>query len=174
MASRVRDKLLIKETRRGDLERTAELLRAGCDVNKLASDENTPLMRAASYGHLELVEMLLREGADPNKTANDGASALFWACKGGHEAIARLLLDAGADVNAAREPSVPGNDGVGPSVLNVAIQHAPASLVEALVKAGASLDRRYMEFDPVAYATWCNRLDLVPLLKPRARRTATK
>jgi ankyrin repeat protein len=174
MASRVRDKLLIKETRRGDLERTAELLRSGCDVNKLASDGNTPLMRAAYYGHLELVELLLREGADPNKAANDGASALFWACRCGHEAIARLLLDAGADVNAERESGIPGDDGVGPSVLNVAISHAPASLVEALVKAGASLDRRYMDRDPVEYATWCNRLDLVPRLKPRARRAASK
>jgi ankyrin repeat protein len=174
MASRVRDKLLIKETRRGDVERTAELVRAGCDVNKLASDGNTALMRAASSGHLELVKMLLREGADPNKTASDGASALFWACKGGHEAIARLLLNAGADVNAERESGVPGNNGVGPSVLNVAISHAPPSLVEALVKAGASLDRRYMDRDPVEYAIWCDRLDLVPLLKPRARRAATK
>jgi len=65
MASRVRDKL-IKETRRGDVERTTELLRAGCDVNKLASDGNTALMRAASYGHLELIKTLLEEGADPN------------------------------------------------------------------------------------------------------------
>ena len=174
MASRVRDKLLIKETRRGDVDRVVELLRAGCDVNKLASDGNTPLMRAASYGHVELVKLLLREGADPNKTANDGASALFWACKGGHEAVANLLLEAGADANAARDSSVPGDDGVGPSVLNVAIIHAPATLIEALVVAGASLDRRYMGRDPVEYASWHNRTDLVPLLRPRARRAVSK
>jgi hypothetical protein len=35
MASRVRDKLLLKETRRGDVARVAELIRPGTDVNKL-------------------------------------------------------------------------------------------------------------------------------------------
>src|SRR5262245_51131262 len=147
MASRVRDKLLIKETRRGDVERVTELLRAGCDVNKLASDENTALMRAAYYGHADLVAMLLREGADPTKPAKDGASALFWACRCGHEATARMRIVAGANVNATRASDI-RDDGVGPSVLNVAISHAPASVIEALVRAGASLEYRYLDRDP--------------------------
>lgn len=168
MASRVRNKLLIKETRRGDLDRATELIRAGAEINKLASDGNTALMRAASYGYVSLVEMLLREGAEPNKTAHDGASALFWACRGGHEAVADLLIAAGADVNAARDTSKWGGDGVGPSVLNVAISHAPASLVEKLVRAGAALDYRYQDMDAEAFAERY-RPEMVPVLKPRKR-----
>ncbi len=172
MASRVRDKLLIKETRRGDLDRVAELLRAGCDINKLASDGNTPLMRAAYYGHLAVVELLLREGADPNKTAKDGASALFWACRGGHEAIARMLIAAGANVNATRASDT--DDEEGPSVLNVAISCAPAAVIEELVSAGASLEYRYFDRDPVEFAEWHGRPELVPLLRRWRRRAATK
>lgn len=173
MASRVRDKLLIKETRRGDVDRVIELLRAGCDFNRLAADGNTPLMRAAYYGHVELVEVLLREGADPNKTATDGASALFWACRCGHEAVARLLLAAGGNVNATRASDIRDDD-VGPSVLNVAISNAPTSLVEALVREGASLDYRYLGRDAVEFAEWCDRPELVPLLKRPRRRVASK
>jgi len=169
MASRVRDKLLIKETRRGDVERVTELLRAGCDVNKLVSDGNTPLMRAAYYGHADLVAMLLRQGSDPNKTAKDGASALFWACRCGHEAIARMLIAAGANVNATRASDIRDDD-VGPSVLNVAISHAPASVIEVLVSAGASLEYRYLDRDPVEFAEWHGRPELVPLLRRSPRR----
>jgi hypothetical protein len=56
----------------------------------------------------------------------------------------------------------------------LAISHAPASLVEALVSAGASLDYCYLGRDPVEFAEWCDRPELVPLLKPRARRAASK
>jgi hypothetical protein len=73
-------------------------------------------------------------------------------------------------VNATRDSDVPRGDGIGPSVLNVAISHAPPSLVKQLVQAGASLDRRYLGHDAVEYAEWCGRPDLVPVLKPVRRR----
>ena len=53
------------------MERVAELIRAGTDINELASDGNTSLMRAASYGHVSVMKVLLQERADPNKTAKD-------------------------------------------------------------------------------------------------------
>ena len=89
---------------------------------------------------------------------------------GGHEAIANVLLGAGADVNVARDSSTrPKEDG--PSVLAAAIGNkASAALVQKLVRAGASLDYRYLGREMAAYATWCGRPDLVSVLKQTGRR----
>lgn len=173
MASRVLAKRMERESRRGDVERIASLIRDGADVDSLRSDGMTPLMRAAYHGHRDAVRLLLDAGADPNKTAHDGASALFWACVRGHDAIAKLLLVAGADVNATRRPEPP-REGKGPSVLAAAIgRSASAALVEMLVAAGASIDHRYLGWNMREYAAWCGREDLIPLLvqaRPPGRR----
>jgi ankyrin repeat protein len=159
------EKQLVRETRRGRVDRVEELLGKGAGLERLGSDGFTPLMRAAYAGHGDLVGMLLRRAADPNTVAGDGASALFWACARGHAAVAGMLIAAGADVNAVR-------DG-GPSVLNIAIRsQAPAELVRALLKAGASVEHRYLGKDMAGYADWCGRGDLVPILKPRHPRLA--
>jgi ankyrin repeat protein len=166
MTSRVRAKRMVKETRRGDLERVDEMLRRGADINKLAPDGMTPLMRASYQGHGELISHLLRHGADPNKTAKDGASPLFWACLRGNELVADLLIAASADINAVRASDPPSNEN-GPSVLAAAISgSAPATLVQKLVRAGASLDYRYLGRDMRAHAEWCGRSQLLSVLKP--------
>jgi ankyrin repeat protein len=161
--SRFLDKQLVHETYRGRLDRAEELLAKGADINKLASDGFTPLMRAAYQGHRDLVGMLLQRGADPNGTAKDGASALFWACVRGHAPVAEMLMAAGAAVNAVRDD--------GPSVLNAAISNKGSdALVQALIRAGASLEHRYLSRDVLQYAEWCGRQDLLPLLKREGRR----
>ena len=162
--SRFLDKQLVYESNRGRVDRVEELLAKGAKLNRLASDGFTPLMRAAYAGHDELVELLLQRGADPNVTAKDGASALFWACVRGHEGVAKRLIAAGADVNAVREGDY--------SVLNAAIgnHNVAAALVEALIRAGASLDHKYLKMDILQYADWCNRQDLVRLIKRKGWR----
>jgi uncharacterized protein len=153
------DKQLVRASRAGQMDRVAELLEGGAGLERLDGDGFTPLMRAAYHGHDDLVEMLLRRGADVNATAADGASALFWACVRGHATVAERLIAAGAEANAVR-------DG-GPSVLNVAIGNgAPSGLVEALLRAGASVDHRYFGKDMAEYAAWEGRPDLLPILKP--------
>jgi ankyrin repeat protein len=160
--SRFLDKQLVAETYRGRTDRVEDLLARGADVNRLASDGFTPLMRAAYAGHGQLVRLLLQHGADPNTTARDGASALFWACVRGHESVAEMLLAAGADVNAVR-----GSDC---SVLHAAIgNNGSAALVQALLRKGASLERRFLGWDALRYAEWCGRQDLLPLLKHQGR-----
>jgi ankyrin repeat protein len=157
------DKQLIHETNRGRSDRVAELLARGADIDRLAPDGFTPLMRAAYQGHKDLVRFLLQEGANPNATAKDGATALFWACTHGHESVAESLIAAGADVNAVR-------DGVC-SVLNAAVSYGGSSgLVRSLILKGASLDHRYLGRDMLALAEWCGRRDLIPLLQRRGRR----
>ena len=157
------NKQVVKETYRGRVDRVEALLSKGAAINKLGSDEFTPLMRAAQAGHYDLVKVLLQHGADPNATAKDGASALFWACVHEHEPVAILLLDAGADVNASRDGDY--------SVLNAAISKGSLTLIETLVRAGASLENRFFgEKQMYQYAEWCGRNDLAPLLKPKGRR----
>jgi ankyrin repeat protein len=162
--SRYLDKRLIDETYRGRIDRVEELLAKGANPNRLASDGFTPLSRSAYAGHTALVERLLQRGADPNVTAKDGASALFWACVRGHEAIAQTLIAVGADVNAVREGDY--------SVLNAAIGNTTVTtaLVEALIRAGASLDHKYLKMDVLQYAEWCDRQDLVRLIKRKGYR----
>jgi uncharacterized protein len=157
------DKQLIHETNRGRSDRVAELLTRGADIDRLAPDGFTPLMRAAYQGHGDLVRFLLQEGADPNATAKDGATALFWACTRGHEAVAESLIAAGADVNAVRDGAY--------SVLNTAISNGGSgALVRSLILTGASLDHRFLGRDILAHAEWCGRRDLIPLLERRGTR----
>jgi ankyrin repeat protein len=160
--SRFLDKQLAREAHRGRSDRVAELIARGADVNKLASDGFTPLMHAAYQGHHELVRLLLQHAADPNATANDGASALYWACVRGHEIAAETLILAGANVNAAR-------DGVY-TVLHALISNKGSStLVQVLIRNGASLDQQWHGMSILQYAQRCGRPDLVPLLTRNSR-----
>lgn len=158
--SRYLNKQLAIEARRGRLDRVEVLLAKGADINKLAPNGFTPLMSAAYAGHFDLVQAILQHGADPNATDKDGASALFWACVRGHEPVTNLLIAAGADVNAVRDRDY--------SVLNAAIScQGSLALVKSLVKAGASLDHRWLQYDMLQYAEWCERQDLIPFLKSK-------
>jgi hypothetical protein len=75
-----------------------------------------------------------------------------------------MLIAAGAVVNAVREG--------GPSVLNAAIgnDNVTPALVDALIRAGASLDYQYLHRNILQYAEWCGRQDLVPLIKRKGWR----
>jgi hypothetical protein len=166
------DRQLERETRRGLVDRVTELLDQGAALDKVGRGGFTPLMLAAYQGHDELVGVLLRRGADANATAADGATALFWACVRQNAAVALRLIAAGARANAVRECA--GKPSMSYSVLNAAVgSGAPADVVAALLRAGASVDHRFLGRDMVEFATWQGRQDLIPLLKPGRPRRRT-
>jgi ankyrin repeat protein len=171
--SRFLDKQLVRATTSGRLDRVAELLENGADVNRLDRDGLTPLSRASEHGHAQVVRFLLARGADVNRTAKDGAGALFWACVKGHAKVVDILLDSGANVNTARcdigdRYSRP-DDGYSP--LNAAISNGHVEIAKRLVLAGASLDHRWHGMSIAEYAEWCNGFEFLLFLKEQGRMT---
>ena len=81
----------------GNINRVAELLAAGAEVNGRDGKSWTGLMHAASRGYTLVVASLLRAGADSGIRAVDGATALFMASESGHLEIVKMLLDGEAD-----------------------------------------------------------------------------
>lgn len=76
MATEVNDKWfdeLMEHIKGGNLERVAELLHAGHDVNRVSEEESlSPLSLACQHGRLEMAKLLLEHGADvsvPGKVA---------------------------------------------------------------------------------------------------------
>ena len=85
-----------------------QLLKAGADVDKAATDDGaTPLLTASHEGHEGVVEQLLKAGADVNIALTDldgGATPLWIAAHEGHEGVVEQLLKAGADPKCRNEP----------------------------------------------------------------------
>ena len=88
---------------RGDVQKIAQLVKQGADVN--GRQGAPPLILAASAYHTDAVETLLRYGADPNITnVGGGGTALYQVVLGSQvrpvaaEATARVLLKYGAHV----------------------------------------------------------------------------
>ena len=79
--------------RKGDVDRAAQFIDHGADLN--ARDEDigsTPLGWAAKYGQLPMVELLLERGARPSLPDDPPwATPLAWALRRGHPEIAQLL-----------------------------------------------------------------------------------
>jgi ankyrin repeat protein len=167
--SRLIDKQMVRATQTGAVESVRELLDSGASINYLYKDGFTPLMRAAYKGYAELVGVLLSCGADPNRTAADGASALFWASIKGHEAIVELLIAADADVNVARRTDE-NNRNAGYRPINAALSNGHLGIAERLLRAGASLNSRYLRPDIWEYAERHQAAWLLALLKKRRRR----
>lgn len=135
------------------------------DVNARDRTQGTPLHRTAGNGHSELVQLLLSKGADVNATNNAGETALLFAARAGHVMTVNILLTAKASADAQ------DNDGhtalsfaVGYAHLDVvkallaakadpnagerdlplvtAVFHKQAEIAEALLSAGADVNRK--------------------------------
>jgi len=103
-------------------EAAAELIRAGADVNAVATNSMkvAVINSAAASGRVDLVKMVLRAGADPNARQQMGWSALHAAAAHDNVEMAQALLDAGAD------PSLENDDG------HTALDKAGAAVAELL------------------------------------------
>ncbi|PNP81238.1 hypothetical protein FNYG_05270 [Fusarium nygamai] len=77
-----------------DVDKLAELLTKGCDIDINARDYDgcTSLALATEKGHTEVVERLLAHNANPNLSDLDQVTPLWKAARYGHTPVVRLLL----------------------------------------------------------------------------------
>lgn len=107
LTQKQKDAKLVRACSSDDVEKVADLLRAGANPNAdLGPDdyEDTPLCAAVSNSKVETVKLLLKAGANPNQVDSTGWPPLFHLrvhIFGGDsfEELLQLLIQAGADVN---------------------------------------------------------------------------
>ena len=104
---------------------------------------------ACEYGHTNVVQFLLARGVRPDISPVAGQTGLHWASFAGHTEIVQLLLAAHAPVNITE--SAHGGTPLGwalygwsdpPAEFKIARYY---DVVERLVRAGALLDRKWIE-----------------------------
>ena len=97
------------------------------------------LFAAAQAGDATQIKNLLDGGAAHSATDEAGETALMHAAHGGHLAAVQVLIAAGADVNAK---SPQGWTALAKAAYNGETERGYVEVIEALHKAGASLDER--------------------------------
>ncbi|GJQ80884.1 hypothetical protein Trydic_g14141 [Trypoxylus dichotomus] len=116
----------------GDLDKVADLIENGEDVNAKDAAGYTALHYAARNGHLELCKYLLAKGCDVNAVTKAGsATPLHRACSSGSHKIVEVLLHHKADVNL--------QDGDGKTALHRAAQAQNKEICERLIAISAEL-----------------------------------
>ncbi|MCR5085422.1 MAG: ankyrin repeat domain-containing protein, partial [Succinivibrionaceae bacterium] len=117
----------------------AELIKAGANANAADKNQRTALMHAVSgpdAPSAAIVSALLAAGADPNAVDKNQRTALMFAISEPDEpaeAIVEAITKAGAKVDA--------EDKDGATALVYAIGARSIPIVEALLKAGADMDK---------------------------------
>jgi len=91
----------------GDVERLADMLAQGADIDALDRYGQTGLMLAAMHGRTGVARLLIERDAALDRTAKFGLSALMLAVINGHVEIVRMLVQAGADTEL-RGSGAPG------------------------------------------------------------------
>lgn len=151
---------MIEAAARGDIDRVADLLRQGADVNQALGDGMTALHLAAEEGDVELAQLMIRAGAELSSGTRIGAyTPLHLASRNGNAGVVKALLAAGADVNAATS-----NSGVLPVHLAAAAGNPEA--LEALLDAGAdpnAVEGAWSQ-TPLMFAAAADRADNIRVL----------
>ncbi|KAK7098015.1 poly [ADP-ribose] polymerase tankyrase-2-like [Littorina saxatilis] len=98
---------LMESIRSGQVDRVAELLTAGHDINRMSEEERlSPLSLACMQGRLDAAKLLLEHGADVSLPGPEGQTALHLLC-GAEERcsdmaeLGDLLISHGASIDAA-------------------------------------------------------------------------
>lgn len=93
------DAELIRAAKANDAGRTAELIRAGGNVNAKDSLQDSAFLYAGAEGFNEVLQLTLASGADVASTNRYGGTALIPASEHGHTETVRILIGAGVPVN---------------------------------------------------------------------------
>jgi hypothetical protein len=113
-------------TRVFSLQKMAELLQQGIEVESSDKDGKTFLRHACGDGKSDIVQFLLDKGADPNSRDKDGKTPLTSAAMTGRFEIVKLLLEYGA------EPTLETPDG--DSAIKIAQRWGRKDIIEVLLK----------------------------------------
>ena len=125
------------------------LLKAGANVDFLASNGATPSHAAAENGHFEMIELLKSSGANFNLACHLGGTPLFVAAQNGHIPVVKTLIKAECNVDSKC------HDGATP--LFVASQNGNADIVKSLIQAQADVNATLHDGKTPLYAALKNK-----------------
>ncbi len=149
------DSYVLAAAQSGNLEIVSILGAAKADMNR-SNAAYTPLIYAIEQGNKDLVSTLLKNGADPNARTNSGQIPLSRALDSPE--IVALLLEAKADPNNITDS--------GETLLMRAVQDDALASVEALIKAGADVNKKGRgEQTPLGYAQSMMKAEIAEVLK---------
>jgi len=150
------DTPLLVAIRKGHFDVVQALINNGANVNQANEFGDTPLFTAAYQGDPEIFKLLLNKGADINKNCH-GCNPFYIAAQNGHVKIINLLLKHRAiDVNSLNN--------IGATPLLAATQNYHIAVVEALLNAGAEVDKDFDGYTPLHIATHNGQTNIVKAL----------
>ncbi len=118
-----------------DIECANVLIQAGCNLNALTNNGDTPLMLAAANNSLNMIELLIIDNNVNVKVSNkEKNTALHLALINGHESSARYLLDKINDVTFLNQININGD-----TALHLAASNGYSVCVENLLNKGANI-----------------------------------
>ena len=133
----------------------SELLSQGCDINEIAEDGQTPLIKASYFSNdVEVLQLMLGAGANISARDDMGRTVLFGAIFANKLDNVRFFIQNGASVNARLL-----NDGLTP--LLAACEVASLEIVKLLLDSGAGVNTKDMHgYSPIMVAVQANREDV--------------
>ena len=127
---------LLSAANHGNVAVVKLLLDSGANINKQSGTEKiNPLYGAVDSGHFAIVTLLIGAGANINQQNRLGETPLYCAAEKNYTEIALILIKAGANANLTE-------NGYGMSPLHKAAVFGNVAIINALVAAGANLDRQ--------------------------------